>query len=376
MSGMNFSVLLVTFLWKLTVSRGETEVSCAFMERCILPCSFQVAPQVIIHWNYLGLCVHSYYDNQDQLEHQHRRYRDRTSLFKEQISRGNASLQLTGVKVQDEGRYQCCTGTTNENDYSFINLKVNAPVHKVNIQQVENRITCSSEGIYPQPELTWSTTPPSNIKLHSTSTVQQTEEQLYNISSSLILSHSHTDLVYSCTVSTPTNRRRAAWRKLPPITASTTETIITCAASNFSFSDLVWRFNHSQMMVKQSRTDGSSTVSEEWRQQVKDVSESGDITLQDLSSHQEGIYTCELSHAEETLITDTPVKISGGSSSQVEGLVFAGVLTVFISASAVGLLLFYKKIKGQEGNNTRRLNNIETTLGDRNAGTPLAEETC
>uniref|UniRef100_A0A3B5BKN3 Ig-like domain-containing protein n=1 Tax=Stegastes partitus TaxID=144197 RepID=A0A3B5BKN3_9TELE len=195
MSGMNFSVLLVTFLWNLSLTWSlpdvaETEVSCAFMERCILPCSFQVAPQVIIHWNYLGLCVHSYYDNQDQLEHQHRRYRDRTSLFKEQISRGNASLQLTGVKVQDEGRYQCCTGTTNENDYSFINLKVN--VHKVNIQQVENRITCSSEGIYPQPELTWSTTPPSNIKLHSTSTVQQTEEQLYNISSSLILSHTST----------------------------------------------------------------------------------------------------------------------------------------------------------------------------------------
>uniref|UniRef100_A0A3B5AT08 Ig-like domain-containing protein n=1 Tax=Stegastes partitus TaxID=144197 RepID=A0A3B5AT08_9TELE len=316
-------LVILTFLW--IPSRGDTEVSCVFMERCILPCSFQDGPNVVIHWIQTAgdLNVHSYYDNQDQLGHQDQLYRNRTSLFKEQISKLNASLQLTGVKVQDEGRYKCYVSTLSRNQDSFINLKVEAPVHQVNIQQVENRITCSSEGIYPQPELTWSTTPPSNIKLHNTSTVQQTEEQLYSISSSLILSHSHTDLVYSCTVSTPTNRRRAAWRKLPPITGSTTETIITCAASNFSFSDLVWRFNHSQMMVKQSRTDGSSTVSEEWRQQVKDVSESGDITLQDLSSHQEGIYTCELSDDKQTYITSTvlwtenyPGKINKGVQTE------------------------------------------------------------
>ena len=112
-----------------------------------------------------------------------------------------------------------------------------------------------------------------------------------------------------------------------PINGSTTETIITCAASDFSSSDLVWRFNHSQMILKQSRTDGSSTVSEEWRQQVKDVSESGDITLQDLSSDQEGIYTCEVSNAEETLITDTSVKINGGKTVKVTLMIWNMCLT-------------------------------------------------
>ncbi|XP_051802708.1 programmed cell death 1 ligand 1-like [Acanthochromis polyacanthus] len=213
---MKISVFLM-FLWIRTVSRGDTEVSCVFMDRCILPCSFQVADHVVIHWIHLTkgyLRVHLYDNNQDDLGYQHQMFRNRTSLFKEQISRGNASLQLTGVKVQDEGRYKCFISTINRNKETFINLKVYAPVHKINIQQVENRMTCSSEGIYPQPELTWSTTPPSNINLHNTTTVQQNEEQLYSISSSLILSHSRTHLVYSCTVSTPTNRRRAAWRKL------------------------------------------------------------------------------------------------------------------------------------------------------------------
>ncbi|XP_051796388.1 V-set domain-containing T-cell activation inhibitor 1-like [Acanthochromis polyacanthus] len=283
--------LSLSLTWSLP-DVADTEVSCVFMERCILPCSSNVAPGDIIHWIHMteeNHIVHMYHNNQDQLEDQHQIFRNRTSLFKDQISRGNASLQLTGVKVQDEGKFECFISTNNGNKESVINLKVYAPVHEVNIQQVENRMSCSSEGIYPQPELTWSTTPPSNISLHNTTTVQQNEEQLYSISSSLILSHSHPDLVYSCTVTTPTNRRRAAWRKLTPISGSTSETIITCAASHFSFSHLLWRFNHSQMIMKQSRTDGSSTVSEEWRQQVKDVSESGDITLQDLSSEQEGI---------------------------------------------------------------------------------------
>uniref|UniRef100_A0A3Q3A3T4 Immunoglobulin V-set domain-containing protein n=1 Tax=Kryptolebias marmoratus TaxID=37003 RepID=A0A3Q3A3T4_KRYMA len=67
--------------------------------------------------------IHSYFDNQDQLGNQDQRFRGRTSLFKDQISRGNASLLLRGVKVQDEGRYKCYTSTIGGNKESFINLK-------------------------------------------------------------------------------------------------------------------------------------------------------------------------------------------------------------------------------------------------------------
>uniref|UniRef100_A0A8D0AYH6 Ig-like domain-containing protein n=1 Tax=Sander lucioperca TaxID=283035 RepID=A0A8D0AYH6_SANLU len=140
------------------------------------------------------LCIvytqaHSYYHNQDQLGLQDQHFRGRTSLFKDQISRGTASIRLTGVEVQDEGRYKCYTSTISDKKESYINLNVD-----------ENRITCSSEGIYPQPELTWSTSPLSDVSLENNPTVQQTEQLLYNINSSLIASV--TDLVYSCTVST------------------------------------------------------------------------------------------------------------------------------------------------------------------------------
>ncbi|KAI3355491.1 hypothetical protein L3Q82_018325, partial [Scortum barcoo] len=323
------------------------DVFCVFGKSCILPCSFQGGTDVVLHWiNVKGdTIVHSYFNNRDQLAHQEQRFRGRTSLFKEQISRRNASLQLTEVKVQDQGRYKCFTSLVIGNKESFINVKVDAPVGEVDIQQVGNRITCSSEGIYPEPELTWSTSPPSNVTFNNTATVQQTEQQLYNISSSLIVSDSVTDLVYSCTVSTRTNSRRAS---LKFCDVCGTETTIPCTSSNTTLTKLIWRFNHSQIILIQTRTD--RTVSEEWRQQVKDVSESGKLTLQELSSNQEGIYTCELRNEEETKITNTFLRTDNcqGISTSLRGFIIGVVAASVIGAVLVlvGLVIYRKKTRG------------------------------
>ncbi|XP_023255117.1 V-set domain-containing T-cell activation inhibitor 1-like, partial [Seriola lalandi dorsalis] len=212
-----------------------SEVSCVFMESCILPCSFQGDTDVIIHWNNVtagNSPVHSFYYEKDQLAHQDQRFRNRTSLFKDQISGGNASLQLTGLQVQDQGRYKCYTSTTRGNDGSFINLKVD--------ENIPHTVTPAPQAF---------------------------------------------------------------------LNVSNTETTIPCAASNSSFKSLIWRFNHSQIVLTQTRADVSSSVSEGWSQQVKGVSESGSLMLQNLSPHHEGTYTCELSDAEETLITNTFLRI-------------------------------------------------------------------
>ncbi|MEQ2210421.1 hypothetical protein XENOCAPTIV_013199, partial [Xenoophorus captivus] len=169
---------------------------------------------------------------------------------------------------------------------------------------VENRIICSSKGIYPQPELTWSTIPPSNTTMQNRTTVQQTEEQLYSISSSLMVSDSAcVDMMH------PT---RPGWRA--PSVSSSVATI-PCSASNSSLHNftLTWRFNHSQVIVHQVETSSTFTASERWSKHVKDVSASGSLTLQDLSSNQEGVYTCELSDEEGTLITNILLKIENGT---------------------------------------------------------------
>lgn len=103
---------------------ADTEVSCVFQESCILPCSFLGSTDAVISWSLLKarhVSILSYNSKQDQLTQQDEHFRGRASLFKDQISNGNASLQLTSVEFQDEGRYKCATGGNND---SFISLKV------------------------------------------------------------------------------------------------------------------------------------------------------------------------------------------------------------------------------------------------------------
>uniref|UniRef100_A0A3Q2P6R0 Ig-like domain-containing protein n=1 Tax=Fundulus heteroclitus TaxID=8078 RepID=A0A3Q2P6R0_FUNHE len=155
---------------------GIITVSCVFSESCMLPCQFPFGSEPLIHWMRVSAgdsLVHSYYKDKDQLGYQLENFKNRTSLFQDQISRGNASLLLRGVKVQDEGKYKC-----------YITL-----LDAINFLPV-------FDGIYPKPKLTWSTDPPSNTALPITTTVQQTEEKLYSISSSLVVSDNDPYLTY------------------------------------------------------------------------------------------------------------------------------------------------------------------------------------
>lgn len=88
------------------------------------------------------------------------------------------------------------------------------------------------------------------------------------------------------------------------------ETTIFCPQLNTAVTDLTWRFNQAEIIM--NRTVGADDlVSDSWRQRVKNVSQSGDLTLQHVSSSQEGTYTCDLSNGEETYVTITTLTVSG-----------------------------------------------------------------
>lgn len=98
---------------------------CVYYQRCILPCRFQGGDEVVIQYVYLkNIPVHSFYQNQDQTSFQDLQFSNRTSLFKEEISKGNASLLLREVKVDDEGEYTCSVSTITGKESSIISLRV------------------------------------------------------------------------------------------------------------------------------------------------------------------------------------------------------------------------------------------------------------
>lgn len=123
--------------FSLSISHSTDTKVCVFQESCILPCTFPRGDDALIHWTTGNdVRVHSYYANQDQLSSQDPRFRSRTSMFKDEIAKGNAMLQLKQVEVQDEGQYKCYTSTITGNQETFIKLKVEGRVRKYTVTMV------------------------------------------------------------------------------------------------------------------------------------------------------------------------------------------------------------------------------------------------
>lgn len=340
-------LLMGFLLWiSLLCSEGkELTITCVSSEDCVLPCRFQydgVGTRVMWLHETGDVVFCKRYGNSSFIngpsKSPDRRFKERTILQKDRVQEGNATLVLQNITPKDQGRYRCYTMTTIQDQESFIHLVVKAPVRKVNIQLENSRLTCSSEGISPEPQLTWTISPPTSMNIQNTTTVLQTEEQLYNISSSLKLPAGVPDLIYACTVSTGESRKTAILMKPESINAPDTGATIPCRVGNASLSgfSLVWRFNRSQTIVSVSRAVVSAhAVSERWRQQVKDVSESGSLTLQGLSSHQEGIYTCELSHDDDTYVADITLRIESRPGPCVDSI----IIGLLVAALLITILL-------------------------------------
>lgn len=98
-----------------------------------------------------------------------------------------------------------------------------------------------------------------------------------------------------------------------PVLFSGSETTIHCAGPNHlsPIVSLEWTFNHTQTILNQSTETQSYTVSETWRQKVKNVSANGSLTLNYVTPDQQGLYTCHLTTDNETYMTDTLLEIHG-----------------------------------------------------------------
>ncbi|KAK1152920.1 butyrophilin subfamily 1 member A1-like, partial [Acipenser oxyrinchus oxyrinchus] len=83
------------------------------------------AEEMEVRWyRELESLVHSYMIHRDVIEAQSEQYRGRTSLSREELKKGNVSLQLREVRSSDEGSYSCCVLSTGMQCAAEIQLKV------------------------------------------------------------------------------------------------------------------------------------------------------------------------------------------------------------------------------------------------------------
>ncbi|KAI5085845.1 butyrophilin-like protein 3 [Silurus meridionalis] len=79
----------------------------------VLPCFITPSTSAVdmtVEWlrlNKVVSLVHLYKDHKDRHGDQDQSYRRRTSLFKDELQKGNTSLKLSALRVSDEGAYKC-----------------------------------------------------------------------------------------------------------------------------------------------------------------------------------------------------------------------------------------------------------------------------
>ena len=76
----------------------------------ILPCHIEPPVNMekeTVVWRRGSSYVHRLLDGRVDSEHQDPSYKQRTSLFDDQLFLGNISLKLSSVKLSDEGTYRC-----------------------------------------------------------------------------------------------------------------------------------------------------------------------------------------------------------------------------------------------------------------------------
>ncbi|XP_059900729.1 CD276 antigen-like [Gadus macrocephalus] len=337
------------FLMVEVLVQGDTQVGCVFGGSCVLPCRFQPNSDTILHWNKKNgkdVQVHSYYDKLDQLGYQDPLYKGRTSLFHDQISEGNASLRLARVNLQDQGRYLCYASTSQNNQETFVILTARAPVARVDIVLVNNTVTCTSGGIYPIPQLTWSVSPRPATVLQNPTEVHEDDQGLYDISGFLTTVYSDTESSYSCSVQNEHSGRKATLRLCSPMqSAPGSEVLLPCDASGLD--DITWTFNHDQTILR--RQAGQEKVVEtEWQQRVRDLSESGSLLLYVTSSAQsEGTYRCTLRYTDEEDITHIELKILedpiAEGSNRTLRITLGVIIPAILSGIVISVIIWRKK---------------------------------
>ncbi|XP_047675870.1 butyrophilin subfamily 1 member A1-like [Tachysurus fulvidraco] len=156
-------------------------------EDLVLPCFIKPktsAVDMTVEWmriEEVASLVHLYRDHEDRNEDQAQSYRQRTTLFKEELQKGNASLKLSALRLTDEGEYKCLI--EEKSWYDDITLHVIVEAHGshpvIMMESFGNsggiNLVCESRGWNPDPRVLWLDREGDNLTAEDTQIHRDTE---------------------------------------------------------------------------------------------------------------------------------------------------------------------------------------------------------
>ncbi|XP_042364776.1 uncharacterized protein si:ch211-241b2.5 [Plectropomus leopardus] len=193
-----------------TVEAEQTTYKSKFGEDVVMGCRFQPKlpgplADLEVNWHWIGANsfrdVYKMDNWKENLALQHPDYQGRVRLLTDQLLDGWAKLEISRLRINDSGNYQCLVRTKEGTDYKAITLSVTAPYKDVTkrIQKAaegdELLLTCQSEG-YPQSSVMWHNGHQRTI--NSSTTAESTPEQLFKVTSQIRVGSSEKNN-YTCT---------------------------------------------------------------------------------------------------------------------------------------------------------------------------------
>ncbi|KPP61536.1 hypothetical protein Z043_120355 [Scleropages formosus] len=312
------------------IAHSHRQVTCTFSQDCVLPCSFEPTGSAAnISWHRQDSPVLFFDGSGRSAERQSPHYMGRTSLFWERVSHGNASLQLRSVNTADRGRYRCRVSTEQGARDAFIIARVEAPVSSLTLEVTRRsghkELRCSSQDIYPAPQLWWSTEPPVRPEaLKHTTRKRANEQGLYSIESTVDAADGLSEHSYVCAMNSSYGSQtwRASLREREMKTAEGQQLTIPCVVpDNLHNFTLAWSFTKEDrtalILTFNSRT---RHVADNWasRAQVDPaqvMSGDGSLRLRDPdSSAHTGTYSCAFSAPRTHYLVRTRVNVTAPES--------------------------------------------------------------
>ncbi|XP_065806585.1 DNA ligase 1-like isoform X2 [Labrus bergylta] len=204
----------------------------------------------------------------------HPSFSGRTSVFIDELEKGNISLKLSKVKVSDEGGYKCFLPTLSKT--STVQLVVGAVSSPV-VQMIKNNngvlLECESADWYPEPEMVWLDGEGNLLSAEPTETVRG-PDGLYTVSSRVTVEKRH-GRKFTCRVTQrKINQTREKHLTIPdhffvvptPRTPVVIGAVIGCAALLFipAIIFVVWKWRQKKSKnKKRRREDGEKSETED-----------------------------------------------------------------------------------------------------------------
>ncbi|XP_034159149.2 butyrophilin subfamily 1 member A1-like isoform X2 [Pangasianodon hypophthalmus] len=172
---------------RLKIFGPEGPLDAVAGEDLVLPCFIKPSTSAVdmtVEWMRLeevASLVHLYKDQKEKNEKQAQSYRGRTSLFKEELQKGNASLKLSALRVSDEGEYKCLIEDKSWYDDITVHITVKVlgshPV--ITMESYDNsggiNLVCESRGWNPEPDVLWLDREGATLPAEDTQTHRDTE---------------------------------------------------------------------------------------------------------------------------------------------------------------------------------------------------------